>query len=244
MFWLKKVLSQLVMPIPMIVFLLLFAILFWRYRRLARPILLVAVALLVTLSSNLSHHILVLPLESQYAVNRAPMTNGCLVMVLGSGHDDSINGSATQQLSAVALARLTEGIKQLKLGQDCKLVLSGWSGGLSQRSHADTMTAAAIELGVSQRQIITLPLAKDTIEEAQYMKWEVGDSPFRLVTSATHMPRAMHIFRHAGLYPQASPTDFIGRLDYWWRLDAQNLAASQRAIHEYIGLIWLWITQD
>jgi uncharacterized SAM-binding protein YcdF (DUF218 family) len=103
------------------------------------------------------------------------------------------------------------------------------------------MAKAAVELSVDKSRIIQFPLARDTIEEAQYLKWELGEEPFRLVTSATHMPRAMAIFAAKGLQPYAAPTDFIGRDDFGWRLTADNLVASQRAIHEYIGRLWLWI---
>ena len=93
------------------------------------------------------------------------------------------------------------------------------------------MAEAAMQLGIPKDRIITFPLAKDTIEEAQYLKWDVGTYPFRLVTSATHMPRSMAIFQGQGLTPEAAPTDFITRQGYWWQLDANNLLSSQRAIH-------------
>jgi uncharacterized SAM-binding protein YcdF (DUF218 family) len=101
-----------------------------------------------------------------------------------------------------------------------------------------------MELGVAEKKIIRLPLSRDTREEARYMKWEVGAEPFRLVTSATHMPRAMLTFLGAGLAAEAAPTDFIGRPNYLWRLDAGTLDTSQRAIHEYLGLLWLKLKQE
>ena len=243
MFWLKKVVSQFIMPLPMVVILLLLALLLWRYRNLARTLVMVALAWLLLLSSPVTSQLLISPLETQYAVNRQPMTDGCVVLVLGSGHDDSIHGSAVQQLSPTALARLTEGVSQLQLGTNCQLVVSGWSGGLSTRSHADVMADAAVELGVNKDQIMVLSLAKDTVEEAQFMASEYGKQTFRLVTSASHMPRSVAVFQHAGLHVVPAPTDFIARNDYWWRLDAKNVWSSQRAIHEYVGLIWFKLTQ-
>jgi len=241
MFWFKKIISQLFMPVPLLVLLLLFALLILRNRKLVRSILSVAIVLLVFLSSTPGSNLLSSSLESQYPVNSRPIEAGCLVMVLGSGHDESISGTAIQQLSSTALARLSEGIRQFKLGRDCKLVFSGWNGGTGLRSHAEVMAAAAVELGIPKNRIITFPLAKDTIEEAQFMKWEVGNVPFRLVTSASHMPRSMSAFENIELTPQAAPTDFITRQGYWWQLDAHNLWSSQRAIHEYIGQLWFQI---
>ncbi|ABZ76091.1 protein of unknown function DUF218 [Shewanella halifaxensis HAW-EB4] len=244
MFWLKKIISQLFMPIPMVLLLIALAYLVMRNRRSSKALLVIAAALLIILSSSWGSNWLLAPLEDQYSVNNQPMGKGCLVMVLGSGHDENANLPAVQQLSHTALARLTEGVRQLSLGKSCKLVVSGWSGGLSSRSHADMMFDAAVELGVSAQSIIKFPLPKDTIEEAQFMEWEVADAPFRLVTSASHMPRAMAIFSNAKLNAIAAPTDFAQRASYWWRFDAQSLLNSQRAIHEYMGLLWFKLKHE
>nr|WP_041419766.1 ElyC/SanA/YdcF family protein [Shewanella violacea] len=238
MFWFKKVISQLFMPIPLVVLLLLFCILMLRNRKLVRSVLAVAMVILVFLSSSVGSNLLTASLENQYKVNNKAISADCLVMVLGSGHDDAVPGGAVHKLSTTALARLTEGVRQYKLGKDCKLIVSGWGGSASKTPHAKIMAEAALQFGIPKERIITFPLAKDTIEEAQYFKWDVGNYPFRLVTSASHMPRSMAIFHSQGLRPQAAPTDFITRQGYWWQLDANNLLSSQRAIHEYVGRLW------
>ncbi|MGI2067595.1 YdcF family protein [Shewanella sp. MF08487] len=229
------------MPIPFILLLLLISILVWRRRSMAKYLVSCAFFVLLFLSSQLGVNTLVRPLESVYAINSTAITGPCVVMVLGSAHSDIQGATAVQSLSDVALTRLTEGIRQLKLGQECMLIVSGWGGELTQVSHAEMMANAAIELGVDKNRIIQFPQARDTVEEAQYLQLMLGQASFRLVTSATHMPRAMAIFTAKGLHPEAAPTDFIGRDDFWWRLTADNLVASQRAIHEYIGRLWLWL---
>ncbi|MGL5358977.1 MAG: YdcF family protein, partial [Shewanella sp.] len=127
---------------------------------------------------------------------------------------------------------------------DCQLLVSGWGGQLTEFSHAQMMAQAAVELGLDSQRIVQLPLARDTVEEAQYAKAIVGDKPLRLVTSADHLPRAMAIFSANGLAVSPAPTDFRARQDFWWRLTADNLLTSQRALHEYIGRIWFWLTQE
>ncbi|MGL4712385.1 MAG: YdcF family protein, partial [Shewanella sp.] len=170
------------MPIPFILLLLLISFFVWRRRSVAKYLVSCAFILLLFLSSQLSVNTLVRPLESAYPINSTPITGACFVMVLGSGHADIAGATAVQSLSSVALARLTEGVRQLKLGQECMLIVSGWGGELTQFSHAEMMAKAAVELGVDSRRIIQFPLARDTIEEAQYVKWELGEEPFRLVT--------------------------------------------------------------
>lgn len=246
MFWLKKVLSQLVMPIPLTVLLLLITALLWRSQRqlllkLGKVCLSLAIAVLLLCSQSQVSYWLTDSLESRYTTNNQMITNPCVVMVLGSGNLEKPGLTAVQQLSATALARLSEGIRQLSLGQGCTLVVSGYSGGQQPTPHASIMAKAAVELGVNPANIIKFDQPKDTIEEAYALQQLIGQQPFRLVTSATHMPRAMSIFTQLGMQPQAAPSDFIARVSFWWRLDADQLLASQRSIHEYVGMLWLQI---
>lgn len=144
MFWVKKVVSQAIMPIPFILLLLLLSLLIWRKPRLAKWAIGGVFTLLLVLSSQLSVDYLVKPLEAQYPINSTPFAGTCVVMVLGSAHSDIPGATAVQSLSTVALARLTEGLRQLKLGQDCTLVVSGWEGELTQHPHAEEIGRAHV----------------------------------------------------------------------------------------------------
>ncbi|MDB2387386.1 YdcF family protein [Shewanella sp.] len=239
MFLLKKIVSQLFMPVPLLIILMMLSLLMFRHPKWAKKGLVMALSLLVVLSSNAGSGALLAPLEAQYAVNNEPLTTGCVVMVLGSGHTEALGRTAVQQLSTTALARLSEGIRQLSLGSHCQLVVSGWSGGNNTRAHAAVMFDAAVELGVPADVIISSPLAKDTIEEAQFMRDLLAAETFRLVTSASHMPRAMMIFEGAGLNAIAAPTDFAQNQSHWWVFNAAHLLSSQKAIHEYLGILWI-----
>ncbi|MCL1096384.1 YdcF family protein [Shewanella gelidii] len=246
MFWVKKMASMLMMPISVFIILLLFSmVILYRRPTAARILLSSVIGLLLLLSSQLGVNLIVAPLEQQYSVNSEAVEHECIVLVLGSGHSTSPDLPPLQKLSSTALARLMEGVRQLQLGEHCTLVTSGWSGDESldqvEHSHAYIAAQAALELGVSEQQIYQQPRAKDTIEEALWFKQRFADAPFRIVTSATHMPRAMSIFHQQGLYPSPAPTDFIARDGLWWRLEAENLYRCQRAIHEYIGRLWFWL---
>lgn len=257
-FWLKKLLTQLVMPLPLLfIFLIILLVLIncrgAKIKAFANLLVMAMLAILLLSQSQLSS-LIGGSLEQRYSANHQPIEGECTVMVLGSGHSALAGLSATQQLSPTALARLTEGVRQLNLktalagdtadasadnSKSCRLVVSGWNGGNEGPSHAEVMAMAAQELGVAESQLISFPEAKDTIEELLSMKNLIGETPFRLVTSATHMPRAMMIATGLGLNPQAAPGNFLADEDYWWRLSADNLALSQAAIHEYVGMLWL-----
>ncbi|WP_037470436.1 YdcF family protein [Shewanella waksmanii] len=229
------------MPIPFTLLMLVLALIFWHRSRLAKCFVVVATTWLLLLSSQFGSYYLVNQLEQQYPVNNSVMPEGCVIAVLGNSHNTTHSDVALQQLSATALSRLIEGLRQASISQHCQFIFSGWNGGVVGPSHAEIQAQAAIALGVKKSNMTLFPLARDTIEEAQYIKQQIGSSPFKLVTSATHMPRAMATFEAMGLSPLAAPTDFISSDDSWWHISIANLSASQRAIHEYLGLLWLRI---
>jgi uncharacterized SAM-binding protein YcdF (DUF218 family) len=103
----------------------------------------------------------------------------------------------------------------------------------------------ARSLGVDTDDIVMFETAKDTVEEAMMMKKIVGDKPFILVSSATHMPRAYKIFSSYGLNPIAAPTDYyaVGESEWVHMPNGNALEGSEKAFHEYYGLIWEWIKQ-
>ncbi|MDF0535682.1 YdcF family protein [Shewanella yunxiaonensis] len=256
MFLIKNLISQLFMPIPLAVILLLLALWFWRRKpKLAKGLVLVSMTWLLLLSSSFGSYWLLWPLEQQYAVRTDTPKHASVVMVLGSGHDDAIVGEARHKLSTTALARLTEGVAQVKKANspDCLLVVSGWTGGINSTSHAQQMHDAAVDMGANAERILELSDARDTIEEALALRKAfgasatdmgedaVGGRQLVLVTSAAHMPRAMKIFKMAGMDPVAAPTDFLARRDHWWRFSTENLNKSAKAIHEYLGMTWLSI---
>ncbi len=237
MFLVKKIISKFLMPLSLIAILIILAWFYISRPKLTRAILLTALLMIIFLSTHLSHTYLVSPLENSYQVNNRPITGKCYVMILGSGHNDNTTLPATQQLSNTALSRLVEGIRQFKLGSDCSLIVSGYNG-YSIRAHSGVLADAAVELGIPEEKIIQFPFAKDTIEEACYAKSVLDNRPFRLVTSAAHMKRVMHIFQEKGLKPEAAPTDFAVTGE-WRGLSADYLLSAQKATHEYFGLAWI-----
>ena len=68
----------------------------------------------------------------------------------------------------------------------------------------------------------------------------MGNEQFILVTSATHMPRAMSLFKSLGLNPIAAPTSYYkGNFSSSFiNLRASSFYLSKIAIHEYIGILW------
>ncbi|SDK02573.1 Uncharacterized SAM-binding protein YcdF, DUF218 family [Ferrimonas sediminum] len=236
-FWIKKGISALLLPIPVCVFLVLIGL--WQLKRrprLGKGLILAGPLLLLALSSTVGSRALTAPLEQQY-----PRWHGqpvAAVLVLGFGHDGQVSDLATQQLMATALARLTEGVRIAEASPGSLLVLSG-AKGMQLRPHAQVMADAAEMLGVDRRRIRTLDQAKDTQEEVEGVSRLVNGGTVAVVSSAAHLPRAMMLFDQSGLDVLAAPTDYRGRTGRWWHFSADNLQTSERALHEYLGQLWL-----
>jgi uncharacterized SAM-binding protein YcdF (DUF218 family) len=83
----------------------------------------------------------------------------------------------------------------------------------------------------------------DTSQQALALKKLVGTEPFALVTSASHMSRAMALCKKQGLHPVAAPTEHRARQtaippDGLWVPKVDGLKKMTTVFYEYIGLAW------
>lgn len=115
----------------------------------------------------------------------------------------------TSQLSLAELNRLLEGIRVYRNVEDAKLILSRGIGGNGPFTDAEMMESLAITLGIPEDDIILESESLDTIVQAKLIKQIVNDDKFILVTSASHMPRAMAIFKKCGMCPVPALADFM-----------------------------------
>lgn len=122
------------------------------------------------------------------------------------------------------------------------MILSGYAGG-SEISHARMMANVALALGVAKSDIILLEDAKDTWEEARQAAAFVRQKQLVLVTSASHMTRALKEFNDAGLTPLPAPTNYLAQKEITQAWDkyapkALYLEQTERYWYETLGLIW------
>lgn len=243
--------ASFLLPVSLVALLgLVGAFLAWRGRGRAGALVMVgAVALLLALGSRPVSGWLVAPLERAYPPITDPRQLAGIeyVMVLGAGHDPEPGLPVTAQLPATATARLVEGIRLQRALPGSRLVLSG--GGEPAPS-AVTSGAVARALGVAAEDLVLLPGTVNTRDEAVRAAAELDGRRLVLVTSASHMPRAMALFRGVGLDPVAAPTRYRAprEADPWraryLRPQAQGLHTSERAFYEYLGLAWSWLRGD
>ncbi|MDN3614609.1 envelope biogenesis factor ElyC [Vibrio gallaecicus] len=245
MFELKKVVSSLLMPLPamlILAFLGLALVMFTTKRKTGCLITLTALCGIFLIAFQPISSRLLMPLERQYSVFLPTDKSVDFVMVLGSGHvvDDQI--PPTSELSRTGLMRLSEGIRILRMYPGAKLILSGYGGGL-EISNARMMAKVALALGVSKPDIILLETAKDTGEEARQAAAFIQNKKVVLVTSASHMQRAIYEFNGAGIQPTPAPTNYLAHKNIvqpWnkYMPKAIYLEQTERYWHETMGLMW------
>lgn len=141
-------------------------------------------------------------LENQFntvQVNELNKLDNYNIIVLGGGLRYNLDRPSSIQLTQASQQRLVEGLRVLSHLPNASLITSG-SQRLNTRSQAEIAKLAAIELGVNEDRIKILPLSWNTESEARdYVKEFGTNTPLILVTSATHMRRAVHWFKFYGV---------------------------------------------
>ena len=256
-FWLKKTVAFWLMPLPFSLALLatgFIALWLTRRKRLGYALLLGGTGLLFIFSNKFVSVQLVRPLEARYAPipefssssTVPPELAACrYVVVLGGGNGNTPGLSATNRLSTSALPRIVEGVRILRQLPSARLIVSGPGDGKNP-THATVLAEAAASLGIERERMVYIDQARDTEDEANAVKKLAGDAPVALVTSAWHMPRAMALFRHAGLSAVPCPTNYSAHVgdppgwpDLLW--DLGSLERSTWAVRERIGYLWIWL---
>jgi len=240
LFYLKKFIGMMLMPIPLtLVAMCLAFLLMKKCPKLARLFLLIGIIMLGLTSWSPVADKLIATVEHDFPIFdiQQPVD---VVIVLGSGHKDLSNTPTIMALGNSALFRLEEGLRILKANPNAQLFVSGYSGEMTE-PHAEVIRRAAIELGVKPNRIKAFPLAKDTEEEARSMKPYLDGKQAALVTEASHLKRASIFFEQAGINIIPAPALYLGSEKSDWQIDANAAYKSQRAFYEWLGRGWQWI---
>ncbi|MEW5286361.1 envelope biogenesis factor ElyC [Klebsiella michiganensis] len=248
LFTLKKVLGGMMLPLPLLLLLIAFGIaLLWfsRFQRTGKLCVSLGWLLLLLLSLQPVADSLLKPIEDKYPTWRGEKRVQ-YVVVLGGGYTWNPDWAPSSNLINNSLPRLTEGIRLCYENPGSKLIFTGAAAKTNPVSTAEAGARVAESLGIPRSEILVLDKPKDTEEEAAAVKMAIGDAPFLLVTSASHLPRAMIFFRRAGLTPLPAPANQLAiesPLNPWERAIPSPvwLMHSDRVGYETLGRIWQWL---
>jgi uncharacterized SAM-binding protein YcdF (DUF218 family) len=233
------------MTAPLVIVLLMaIAALVCRLARRGRAsgVLLTCAAALLYLSSiSLVGQALLRPLEARFPplTGEQPPAVG-YVVVLGSGYAPHDGIPVTAAVDEDGLVRVVEAVRLIRSLRGARLVVSGGPSP-GHVPVAQGYAQLARGLGVAEQSIIMSDKPLNTRAEAGEVRRLLGSSPFLLVTSAYHMPRAMLLMRQTGANPIAAPTGqrAFGATPVTWRSflpTSGGLGETERALHEYLGL--------
>lgn len=250
LFILKKIIGNLLLPLPFLLLLMAIALLllwFSRWQKSAKTLLTVSWLGLLLLSLQPVADRLLMPIENQYATYQKndPID---YIVVLGGGYTYNPEWAPSSNLFPNSLPRVTEGVRLYRQHPGAKMIFTGAEAISNPLPNAKVAAMVAESLGVPQQDIIILPQAKDTIEEAQAVAQIAQQKTLLLVTSANHLPRAMRIFQKEGLNPIPAPANqlaTLGPLNPWEKAfpSAFYLSHSERAWYETLGNLWLTIKE-
>lgn len=253
LFLVKKFIGLLCMPLSMAGLLLISGlVLMWlgTHRKAAGGLLLLGTLTAMAFAATPVANQLLTPLESRHEPLKTIQEGEDVqyVVVLGGGHRSDPRMTPTMHLSPASLARLIEGVRLHRMLSESTLVFTGGAV-FDAVPHARVMADAATELA-EVGPVILLDTPKDTAEEMLALRGVLkGREPFLLVTSASHMPRSVALAHAAGLNPLPAPTDFLvkrtGAVPHPGEFfpSAAAMHRSERAVYEYLGLIWTKIRE-
>lgn len=165
---------------------------------------------------------LLAPLEDRFARFEGTDLEPVAIVVLGGGVDPSVTATRGDLAMTGAGERLYAALLASQTLPDIPIIVSGGSGDPldPEAREAPLMKAALLTMGIQRSRIVVEDRSRNTYENALRSGETIerlGDStgrlsaetsPVILITSAYHMPRAIGVFRAAGMNPVAYPTDY------------------------------------
>lgn len=246
---LKRLIAQFLMPVPVVVevFMLGWVLArFTRFKRTGRACELLAGCMFLAFAYGWGGQLL-FRLERQYppfapTPDECERLRGCDVLVLGQGMTSDSDLPVRYRVNATFCQRLLEGVRVSRLIPESRILIS-MAGEAPQKDKEQFVAEYAFEVGLPRGRFVIINGARDTAEEVRMALGVTRTNRLILATSATHMPRAVHIVAKASAYALPAPCDYT-RLSVShseWSLSnlpfpsSHGFELSQRAAHEWLG---------
>lgn len=251
-FVLSKLLWALVAPLNLLA-LILFAgagLMFTRFARGGRRLVVLAAAGFFVFGVLPVGAFMLRALEDRFPAPPADMPAPAGIIVLGGG----VNEVVTRLRGPVELSgsgdRMTEAAILARRFPQARLVFTGGSAAVFGSPYREAHAARQLFLGLGlpPEQLVFEDESRNTFENAIFtrdlVKPKAGER-WLLVTSASHMPRSVGIFRKAGFEVTPYPVDYNtlgtpGDFSLFPPDVGAGLGATARAVREYIGLLAYW----
>jgi uncharacterized SAM-binding protein YcdF (DUF218 family) len=189
------------------------------------------------------------PLEDRFA-RPSPVPNHVDgIIVLGGAMDGALSDDRDLPSLNYAAERITDGVALARRFPAAILVFTGGNGDLEPVSATEADYARRLfdALGLEGRPIVYERRSRNTWENAVFSREIVHPTPgqtWLLVTSASHMPRSVGIFRKVG-WPVV-PWPVAYKSGHSWetlytRHFGEKMEQIDWATHEWVGLLSYWL---
>ena len=253
-FALSKTIGILLLPINLLIVLGVLGVLLLvtRWARLGRFALAASMLLLALCGFSPLGNLLMYPLETRFPPWDASHGAPDGIVVLGGAIDADPSAAHGEAVFTNSAARIIVAAMLAHRYPKLRILYSGGSANfLSDTSAKEADYAMQIleGLGVAKERLIIERESRNTFENSFFSKalaQPKSGERWLLVTSASHMPRAMGVFRAVGFNVEAYPVDWRTRgpadMTRPFGSLSEGLQRTDTAAHEWVGLFAYWIT--
>jgi uncharacterized SAM-binding protein YcdF (DUF218 family) len=221
-------------------------LIFSKRRRVGGWLLACCVAALLIFGFSPVGALLLLPLEARFAPWNPETGDPAGIIVLGGGVDPELSVARGTPALGASGVRIVVAAELAHRYPKARLVYVGGNSSLrsSNLSEADVASRIFKNLGIQGDRVQLERNSKNTDENVRFFMGLVNPKPgerWLLVTSASHIPRSIGLFRKAGFHVEPYPVDW--RTSGWSDLFkiqndlAAGLSLTDTAAHEWLGLI-------
>jgi uncharacterized SAM-binding protein YcdF (DUF218 family) len=252
-FVLSKVLGFFAIPSNLIVSIGLLGVLLLatRFKRTGRGLIVASLVVLAILGLSPVGNALIIPLEQRFPAWDPARGGPDGIIVLGGMITPDVSAARNEVALNEAAERLTVAVELARRYPNARVLFSGGSSALlfSEGNEAEFAGRLLQSFGIAPGRILLEPRARNTVENAAYSKAMAQPKPgerWLLVTSASHMPRSIGVFRQAGFAVEAVPVDWRtrGSEDVLrpFATMGDGLRRTDTAVREWVGLAVYWLT--
>lgn len=208
-----------------------------------------AAVLFVTLYTS-AGSVMLQALESRFPRASLPAAPDCII-VLGGGFEAEVIAARGGIEMNQAGDRFVEALRLARAHPDARILVSGGDGSFSGRYAGDAAVSAGFfgAFGVSGDRLVQETGSRTTFENVENtgtLLAEIALERCVLVTSAFHMPRAVGLFRKAGVAVWPWPADYrtsgLVRLRLDFTQPSSNAQLTTTALREWTGLLAYYLT--
>jgi uncharacterized SAM-binding protein YcdF (DUF218 family) len=221
----------------------------WRGRRWGRWPILAGLGLYLALLLLPLHIWVQMPLEDRFPrpADAPPRVDG--IVVLGGAVEQELTEARGIPALNGAAERMTEPVALMRRYPEARLVFTGGQGTLlhGDLTEADVARQLWTDMGVPPERMLFEGASRNTHENAVLTRALAAPRPgetWLLVTSASHMPRSVGVFRRAGWDVVPWPVNYrTGHgFNAWYNAPLPaRLGEFEWGTREWIGLVAYWL---